>query len=66
MPLNERDELKSYSLMTKPFFNFDNISQCNLGSTQRKVIEGLQSYKVNIASMIKDNQKFEADVILKP
>jgi hypothetical protein len=55
LPLSERDELKALSLLTKPYLT-------GLDAVEGALVTNLRHYKDHIALMVRNNQKFEADV----
>lgn len=65
MPLNDKDQLKGYSLMTKPYFtNLQHASMQSLPPLHCHLLENLTLYKTHLAAMLTSNCKFEADALL--
>ncbi len=63
LTLNERDELKVYSLLTRPYFQFPNLYE-PLSPLHHCLKSQLAEYKSHLASMATQGVKLETDVLM--
>jgi hypothetical protein len=63
LTLNERDELKVYSLLTRPYFQFPSFYE-PLSPLHNCLMSQMADYKAHLASMATQGVKLETDVLM--